>query len=52
MNEDKEIRRTPMLDRYIQRVIAEQMNELEERKVVQAVRDLLNRDQSEPKNLN
>lgn len=41
-----------MLDRYIQRVIAEQMNELEERKVVQAVRDLLNRDQSEPKNLN
>lgn len=41
-----------MLDRYIQRVIAEQMNELEERKVVQAVRDLLNGDQSEPKNLN
>lgn len=52
MNENKEIRKTPLLDRYIQRMIAEQMNQLEEIKIMQAVRDLLNGNQNEPKNLN
>lgn len=52
MNQDKEIRRTPLLDRYIQSTIAEQMNELAEKRVAEVIRDLVNTDQVEPKKLN
>lgn len=52
MNTDKNIKKTPLLDRYIQSIIQEQMNEFEEHRLAQVVRGLLNETETNRQNIN
>ena len=52
MKEDNNIKRTPLLDRYIQSVIQEQMNALEEYRLAQVVRNVVNDTETDRQNIN
>lgn len=52
LNEDNNIKRRPLLDIYIQRVINEQMQEVDEIMIAKRVRELLKDGEIETKNLN
>ncbi|MGL6174052.1 MAG: hypothetical protein ACRC1P_05535 [Cellulosilyticaceae bacterium] len=51
LNKDKNIKRTPLLDLYIQRTLAEQMKQLDEEILVLQMMKLLKDKESESKNL-